>query len=91
MEECKLQSPKSITMVLIGNKTDLQNNRKVSYEEGKEFSDKNGLLFYETSAKSNFNIEEAFTASAEIISNNISKNKYDLSTEVSQFNIIHII
>ncbi len=83
MEECKLQSPKSITMVLIGNKVDLYEQRRVSTEEGKEFADKNGLLFYETSAKSSYNIEEAFKASAEVISKNIDNKKYDLSSDVS--------
>jgi GTPase SAR1 family protein len=83
MEECKLQSPKSITMVLIGNKIDLHDKRRVSHEEGKEFADKNGLLFYETSAKSSYNIDEAFRFSAENISKNIDNGKYDLSSDVS--------
>ena len=86
MEECKVQSPKSITMVLIGNKVDLHDSRRVSYEEGKEFADKNGLLFYETSAKSSYNIDEAFKSSAEIISKNIDNGKYDLSSDVSLSN-----
>lgn len=83
MEECRLQSPKSITMVLIGNKVDLYEQRRVSTEEGKDFADKNGLLFYETSAKSSYNIEEAFKNSAEVISKNIDNHKYDLSSDVS--------
>lgn len=92
MEECKAQSPKSTTMVLIGNKVDLVDLRKVSYEEGKDFADRNGLLFYETSAKSSYNIEEAFRSSAEIIAKNIEKNKYDLSNDVSlSFNIMYCI
>ena len=33
--------------VLIGNKLDLESNRKVSFEEGKKFADKNGMKFFE--------------------------------------------
>jgi len=82
MEECKVQSPKTITMVLIGNKVDLIEQRKISYEEGKEFADKYGLLFFETSAKSSYNVEEAFQASGEVIAKGIENKKYDLSSDV---------
>ncbi len=36
---------------LIGNKSDLEGQRDVSFEEAKQFADENGLLFLETSAK----------------------------------------
>lgn len=43
----------SITIVLIGNKIDLQQERQVSTQEGESFAKANGLLFMETSALSN--------------------------------------
>ncbi|KAJ5080695.1 small gtp binding protein rab8 [Anaeramoeba ignava] len=46
--------------ILIGNKCDLENQREVSKEKGKEFADKIGIPFFETSAKENINIDEAF-------------------------------
>lgn len=58
IEDCKAQSPKTIFMVLVGNKFDLNENRKVSYEEGLELANNNNMLFFETSAKSSYNIEE---------------------------------
>ena len=88
MEDCKQQSPKSITLVLIGNKTDLQEKRKVLYEEGEEFAKKNGILFFETSAKKNYNIDEVFLASVEVINKNIKNNKYDLNHDVSLIKIV---
>lgn len=91
MEDCKQQSPKSITMVLIGNKTDLQDKRKVLYDEGEEFAKKNGILFFETSAKKNYNIDEVFMASVEAISKNIKNNKYDLSHDVSCLIILRVV
>jgi hypothetical protein len=36
---------------LIGNKSDLEHRRAVTYEEGEQFAKENGLIFLETSAK----------------------------------------
>lgn len=82
-EECKSQSPKTITMCLIGNKVDLEQQRKVSTEEGEELAKKHGMLFFETSAKTDYNIDEAFRSSANIIARRIDENKYDLTNEVN--------
>ncbi|XP_043819980.1 ras-related protein Rab-17 [Dromiciops gliroides] len=57
-------SPEEIVVILIGNKTDLEDSREVTLEEGKAFAESNKLLFMETSAKSNYQVTEAFTAVA---------------------------
>ena len=36
VEDCKNQSPKTIFMVLVGNKSDLEDKRQVTKEEGEE-------------------------------------------------------
>jgi small GTP-binding protein len=41
----------SIPLSIIGNKIDLETERKVSTKEGEEFATQNGFLFYECSAK----------------------------------------
>ena len=46
--------------VLIGNKSDLDTRRQISFEEAKRYADDNELLFSETSAKSNDNVETIF-------------------------------
>ena len=46
--------------ILIGNKCDLEEQRKVTYEEGKEFANINGMEFFETSAKTAKYVQEAF-------------------------------
>jgi len=53
--------PDSFPFLVIGNKVDMQDNRKVSTLDGKKFSSQNGnMLFYECSAKNNFNVDQAF-------------------------------
>ena len=41
----------NMTIMLIGNKCDLEAKRQVSKEEGEKFAKENGLVFMETSAK----------------------------------------
>ncbi len=57
--------------ILIGNKSDLTNQRTVTKERGKEIADKiKASHFIETSAKLGENIEEAFTLLVNQILNN---------------------
>ncbi|XP_074046541.1 ras-related protein Rab-17 [Macrotis lagotis] len=56
--------PEEIVVILVGNKTDLEDTREVTLEEGKEFAESNKLLFIETSAKLNHQVTEAFSAIA---------------------------
>ncbi len=53
-------------VILVGHKCDLNEKRKITPEQGKEFADKNGWLFFETSAKENINVTETFMAAARI-------------------------
>ena len=46
--------------ILIGNKCDNENERKVSFEQGKNFAMQNGMKFFEISAKKSINVCEAF-------------------------------
>ena len=46
-------------MIILGNKIDLEDERKVKTEDGEELAQKYGLDFYEISNKENVNIENA--------------------------------
>lgn len=47
-----------MTIMLIGNKSDLEHRRQVSTEEGEAFAAEHGLIFFETSAKTAANVED---------------------------------
>lgn len=60
LEELRAHADKNIVIILIGNKTDLENLRAVPTEDAKEFAEKEGLFFMETSALEATNVETAF-------------------------------
>merc|ERR1712072_1312956 len=60
LEEARQNANPNMVIMLIGNKSDLEDSRQVAYEEGLRFAQENGLVFLETSAKTAANVEEAF-------------------------------
>jgi len=50
----------SAKLVVLGNKCDLEDQRKVLYDDGKSYADEVNAIFMETSAKTGKNIEEVF-------------------------------
>ncbi|XP_067621351.1 ras-related protein Rab-14 [Eurosta solidaginis] len=77
-----LTNPNTV-IFLIGNKSDLESTREVTYEEAKEFADENGLMFLEASAMSGQNVEEAFLETARKIYQNIQEGRLDLNASES--------
>jgi GTPase KRas len=49
-----------IPIVIVGNKRDLPRGREVSPEDGARLAQRLGCEFFETSAKTGFNVENAF-------------------------------
>eukprot|EP00009_Paramoeba_aestuarina_P017566 CAMPEP_0201532870 /NCGR_PEP_ID=MMETSP0161_2-20130828/51519_1 /ASSEMBLY_ACC=CAM_ASM_000251 /TAXON_ID=180227 /ORGANISM="Neoparamoeba aestuarina, Strain SoJaBio B1-5/56/2" /LENGTH=217 /DNA_ID=CAMNT_0047936527 /DNA_START=95 /DNA_END=748 /DNA_ORIENTATION=- len=82
LEDARLNSNSNMTIMLIGNKSDLpESQRAVSYEEGEKFAHENGLLFLEASAKSSENVEEAFGFTAKTIYKKIQDGVFDVTNE----------
>jgi len=50
-----------IPMVLVGNKCDLEDERQVSYQDGKKIAASFFCPFFETSAKNDIGVDEVFT------------------------------
>ena len=53
--------------VLIGNKTDLEGKREVSHDSSEKFASKKKIKTFETSAKTNINVNEPFDYLAKLI------------------------
>ena len=68
-DKCKL----GIKVILLGNKTDLEEDRKVSQDEGKNLAKDNDYIFMESSCKDNYNVSDAFTALVEMTNTDIKK------------------
>ena len=81
LKEIERNASKNVYKILVGNKKDLEDKRKVSFEQGKNFAEVNGMKFFETSAKESINVEEAFlTMTKEIINSNKKINEKNNSS-----------
>ena len=81
-EKCK----KNIKVILLGNKADLQNGRKVRPEEGASLAVNNDYMFKETSCVKNENVADAFETLIEITNlekknNNNNDSNDDITKE----------
>ena len=62
-----------VCKILVGNKCDLE-NRVIQKEEGEKIAQDFGMKFFETSAKSDINVDEAFNYLVTIILEKAQKN-----------------
>eukprot|EP00002_Diphylleia_rotans_P034096 TRINITY_DN729_c0_g1_i8.p1 TRINITY_DN729_c0_g1~~TRINITY_DN729_c0_g1_i8.p1 ORF type:complete len:528 (+),score=122.99 TRINITY_DN729_c0_g1_i8:59-1642(+) len=56
----RIKDSDRVPMVLCGNKADLDHNRQVSRADGEALARSLGIPFFETSARTRFNVEDAF-------------------------------
>ena len=87
-EHVQKEAGKDISIILVGNKSDLENERKVSKEKGEDLAKNLNCPFFETSAFSGINISQIFQE----LGNNIFertggvKNEEDLDIELENDN-----
>ena len=87
INDIKMYAHKKVRLVLVGNKCDLS-NRRITEEEGKKLADELGAKFFETSAKTGYNVNEAYNFLIRDIFNNykdFEKNKI----EIKNVNVIN--
>jgi len=60
INEIARYASENVNRLLVGNKSDLEGKKAVTYEEGKELADSLGINFIETSAKTSSNVEQSF-------------------------------
>jgi Ras-related protein Rab-11A len=81
LEELRNHADNNIVIMLIGNKSDLATLRAVTTEDAKEFAEKEGLFFLETSALEATNVESAFQSVLTEIYRIVSKKSLIASEE----------
>ena len=81
LEDCRAHATRNTTIVLVGNKTDLEHRRQVQRAEGAAFAKEHGLLFAEASAKTGEHVEEAFMMAAEAVLERIARGEIDDNRE----------
>lgn len=55
--QIKTYSWDNAQVILVGNKCDMEEERVISFERGKQLADQLGVEFFETSAKENVNVK----------------------------------
>jgi small GTP-binding protein len=74
-----------IVLVLLGNKSDLEDARDITKFEAEEFAKRNGAAFFETSARTGENVEAAMLKCLEGIETLIDTGKYDGKANTDTF------
>ena len=80
IEDLKSNIP-DVSVVLIGNKIDLNGSRVVSSDEGLEFAEKHNIIYFETSTKTSQNINECMM----YLIDNASTQNQNLGTKTSNY------
>lgn len=75
LQEIDRYATSSVLKLLVGNKSDLKDKRKVEYDIAKEFAELNKMPFLETSALDSTNVEEAFLTMAKQIKSSLSQQQ----------------
>jgi Ras-related protein Rab-3C len=70
--QIKTYSWDNAQVILVGNKSDIERDRVISYDRGKQLADQLGLEFFETSAKENINVKNVFERLVDIICDKMS-------------------
>ena len=86
IEQIKEIANDNVKSILIGNKSDLENSRVISTEEGRELAKKYNIEFYETSAQKGNNIDKVFDSLAKKILQdpNFQRTESEASSQLSR-------
>lgn len=68
----RVKDADKVPMVLVGNKCDMEEHRQVTVHEGQTIAQQWGIPFFETSAYTRCNVDEAFTDLAREIKKSLS-------------------
>ncbi|KHN83156.1 Ras-related protein Rab-1A [Toxocara canis] len=60
LKEIRNHAPSNAVLMLVGNKADLEDQRRVDFDRAEQLASRLGVSLYEVSAKTGINCEEAF-------------------------------
>nr|CAD7455512.1 unnamed protein product [Timema tahoe] len=72
--QIKTYSWDNAQVILVGNKCDMEDERVISFERGKQLAEQLGIEFFETSAKENINVKAVFERLVDIICDKMSES-----------------
>ena len=79
-----------IKVILLGNKTDLKNERKISTKEGTKLAAKHKFYFMETSCEENYNVADAFETIIIMTNNEMIKTgrmRYEAKKDINNIKL----
>jgi GTPase SAR1 family protein len=80
LQEITRHASEGVNRLLVGNKSDAEDRKKVSTEEGTALANQIGIKFLETSAKSSQNVEQAFVTMASEIKSKVATSTTKTAT-----------
>ena len=84
MNQISSLAPQDVKVIIVANKIDLDEERKVTTEEGQLLAAKYNVTFFEASAKTGHNVNEIFQTMGSQILEKVGKNPINEPDKTSQ-------
>ena len=81
-------APQTVNKILIGNKCDMESDRKVSFAQGEALAREYDMKFFETSARENLNVHDAFQTLAQDVVERVLSSGSDGDEKGVNFNAL---
>ena len=81
LDELREHASPNVSVILVGNKSDLEDKREVPRNAAEDFATENGIMYIETSAKTGDNIENTFIKLVNMIQEKIKNGTIDPKIE----------
>lgn len=86
IDDVRAERGNDVIIVLVGNKTDLNDKREVTTQQGEDEAKKNNLMFVETSAKLGHNVKNLFKRIAQALPGMEGSDSSTVATSQSTLN-----